>query len=197
METSYGIGLTCSPVVGGVLYSFRGFYFPFVIVGGILVICSIMFACILHNKSSNHEDEDTQSSTSESCEDGTDSNTPIIGTTYRKLVGFPTITIPFIIVVLSQMSITWYYPALEPFLSKNFNLASSISGVLFSFEGLTYSSFTLLVGILLDRGVSPYLAMVYGVVTQIVGLIMLGPACYFEFIPKSAYTTGAGLFILG
>ena len=197
METSFGVGMTCGPAVGGVLYDFKGFYFPFVNVGGILIICSIICAFVLDKKSSNGGEDESIISTLASPEDGRDLRTPIMDTTYRKLFGLSAITIPFIILVLSEMSIAWFLPTLEPFLSENFNLDSTISGVLFSLEGLTYAGFSPLWGILLDRGVSPYLAMVFGVVTQIVGLIMLGPARYFEFIPKSPYTTGIGLFILG
>merc|ERR1712020_514152 len=39
--------------------------------------------------------------------------------------------------------------------------------------------------------------MIVGVVCQIVGLSLLGPARYLDFIQKSPYTTGIGLFILG
>merc|ERR1712173_190988 len=95
------------------------------------------------------------------------------------------------------MSIAWFLPTLEPFLSENFNLNSTMSGIMFSLEGLTYAAFSPLFGILLDRGMSPYLTMSFGVVCQILGLSLLGPARYFNFIPKSPYTTGAGLFILG
>ena len=120
-----------------------------------------------------------------------------IDTTYRKLFATAAITIPFIILVISEMSISWFTPTLEPFLSDNFNLDSTISGIMFSLEGLTYAAFSPLFGILLDRGLSPYFTMTLGVVCQIIGLSLLGPAIYFQFLPKSPYTTGAGLFILG
>ena len=121
LESSFGIGLTCSPVVGGVLYSFKGFHFPFVIVGSMLVICSVMFAFIPRNKCSNHEDEDGRSTTSESHEDGRDPDKPTVDTTYRKLVGLPTITIPFIITMLSQMSISWYLTQRRHMVIQNYS----------------------------------------------------------------------------
>mgnify|MGYP003313272514 CR=1 FL=1 len=191
METSFGIGMTTGPALGGILYDFKGFYFPFVVVGGIMVFCSIVAAFII-DKDSNVEEEQGESSV----EDGRLSVKPV-DTTYCKLFMQAAITIPFIILIVSEMSIAWFLPTLEPFLSENFNLNSTMSGILFSLEGLTYAAFSPLWGILLDRGVSPYFTMILGVVCQIVGLSLLGPARYLEFIPKSPYTTGIGLFILG
>lgn len=191
METSFGVGMTTGPAVGGILYDYNGFKFPFIIVGGVLVLCSIISALIIDRKSSDNHNEDRIS-----LESGTLTNKSV-DTTYRKLFATSAVTIPFIVLVLSEMSVAWFVPTLEPFLSSNFHLDSTITGIMFSIEGLTYAAFSPLFGILLDRGMSPYLAMSIGVFCQILGLILLGPASYFEFIQKSPYTTGAGLFILG
>ena len=183
--------MTTGPAVGGILYDYKGFYFPFIIVGGVLVFCSIISAIIIDRKSSDNDSEDRTS-----LESGNQAHKPA-DTTYRKLFATSAVTIPFIMLVLSEMSVAWFLPTLEPFISSNFHLDSTITGLMFSIEGLTYAAFSPLFGILLDRSMSPYLAMTIGVVCQIVGLILLGPASYFEFIQKSPYTTGAGLFILG
>lgn len=192
METSFGIGMTTGPAVGGILYDYKGFYFPFVIVGGILVCCSFVSAFIIDKRNSNIDNEHEQTSL-----EGGRMNGKPVDTTYCKLFATAAITVPFIILTLSEMSIAWFLPTLEPFLSENFNLDSTMSGIMFSLEGLTYAAFSPLWGILLDRGISPYFTMILGVVCQILGLSLLGPARYFGFIPKSPYTTGAGLFILG
>ena len=192
METSFGVGMTTGPAVGGILYDYKGFYFPFVIVGGVLVCCSIISTIIIDKKDTDGKMEQERTS----LEGGRMDFNPI-DTTYRKLFATAAITIPFIILVISEMSISWFTPTLEPFLSDNFNLDSTISGIMFSLEGLTYAAFSPLFGILLDRGLSPYFTMTLGVVCQIIGLSLLGPAIYFQFLPKSPYTTGAGLFILG
>ena len=191
METSFGVGMTTGPAVGGILYDYKGFYFPFIIVGGLLVFCSVISALIIDRNCGENDSEDRTS-----LESGNLVNKQV-DTTYRKLFATSAVTIPFIILVLSEMSVAWFLPTLEPFLSSNFHLDSTITGIMFSIEGLTYAAFSPLFGILLDRGMSPYFAMSIGVACQIVGLILLGPASYFEFIPKSPYTTGAGLFILG
>ena len=192
METSFGIGMTIGPAVGGILYDYKGFYFPFAIVGGILVCCSIVSAFIIDKSKSDIDSEQDLTS----LEGGRMDGKPV-DTSYCKLLSTAAITIPFIILTLSEMSIAWFLPTLEPFLSESFSLDSTMSGIMFSLEGLTYAAFSPVWGILLDRGISPYFTMILGVACQIVGLSLLGPARYFEFIPKSPYTTGAGLFILG
>jgi len=190
METAFGIGMTTGPAVGGILYKYEGFYFPFVIVGGLLLCCSLISALIIdkNKKPNDIDDKSLEGGLLQSKQDYT---------TYRKLFSTAAISVPFIILVLSEMSVAWFLPTLEPFLRKSFGIDSTLSGIMFSLEGLTYAAFSPLFGILLDRGLSPYTTMIIGVSCQVLGLSLLGPARYFEFIPKSPYTTGIGLFVLG
>ena len=190
METAFGIGMTTGPAVGGILYKYQGFYFPFVVVGGLLLSCSVISALII-DSNDNDKVEDYQS-----LEGGLLHSKPV-DTTYRKLFSTAAISVPFVILILSEMSVAWFLPTLEPFLRETFGSDSTLSGIMFSLEGLTYAGFSPLFGILLDRGLSPYTTMMIGVSCQIIGLSLLGPARYFDFIPKSPYTTGIGLFILG
>jgi len=190
METAFGVGMTTGPAVGGILYNYQGFYFPFVTVGGLLLCCSLVSALII-DRNCNDTEVDYQS-----LEGGLMQIKPA-DTTYRKLFSTAAISIPFIILILSEMSIAWFLPTLEPFLRETFDFDSTLSGIMFSLEGLTYAAFSPLFGILLDRGLSPYTTMVIGVGCQIIGLSLLGPARYLKFIPESPYTTGIGLFILG
>jgi len=190
METAFGVGMTTGPAVGGILYNYQGFYFPFVIVGGLLLCCSMVSALII-DRNCNDTEVDYQS-----LEGGLMQIKPA-NTTYRKLFSTAAISIPFIILILSEMSIAWFLPTLEPFLRETFDFDSTLSGIMFSLEGLTYAAFSPFFGILLDRGLSSYTTMVIGVGCQILGLSLLGPARYLQFIPESPYTTGIGLFILG
>ena len=190
METAFGIGMTTGPAVGGILYKYQGFYFPFVVVGGLLLSCSVISALII-DSNDNDKVEDYQSL------EGGLLHSKAVDTTFRKLFSTAAISVPFVILILSEMSVAWFLPTLEPFLRETFGSDSTLSGIMFSLEGLTYAGFSPLFGILLDRGLSPYTTMMIGVSCQIIGLSLLGPARYFDFIPKSPYTTGIGLFILG
>ena len=42
MDSLYTFGMMAGPPIGGVLYEYGGFYFPFVVVGGTMVMCSIV-----------------------------------------------------------------------------------------------------------------------------------------------------------
>jgi len=47
METLYGVGLICGPMVGGFLYEIGGFSLPFIVVGGLLFSSAIVTHFIL------------------------------------------------------------------------------------------------------------------------------------------------------
>ena len=40
----HGFGLMAGPFLGGLLYEIGGFYFPFAICGGILMLCAVLSA---------------------------------------------------------------------------------------------------------------------------------------------------------
>ena len=58
METSFGVGMTTGPALGGILYDYKGFFFPFVIVGGVLIGCSFISALIIEKEQSEFTDEE-------------------------------------------------------------------------------------------------------------------------------------------
>ena len=192
MESSIGIGLTTGPAIGGILYDYKGFYYPFVLVGGLSICCSVLSSFIMEKRNGNTDNEQQ-----ESFSKGKEPNITPGDTSYCKLITSTVIAIPFVMVAFSEMANAWYLPTLEPFLNQNFNMSSTMSGLMFAFEGLTYAICSPIFGILLDRGISPFFIMIFGVVCQILGLSLLGPAQYLDFIPKSPYTIGVGLFVLG
>merc|ERR1719278_506780 len=57
METSFGVGMTTGPAMGGILYDYKGFFFPFVVVG-VLIGCSFISALIIDKEQSEFADEE-------------------------------------------------------------------------------------------------------------------------------------------
>jgi len=184
IETSFGVGMMIGPSVGGVLYDVGGFNLPFYITGTLLVISSCVTLAV----------QKTQR-TSET------TNPTIVldqTTKYKQLFRDPAIAACFAIVIVSEMSVAWVLPTFERFLSANFSLNSTITGIIFSLEGITYAIFTPFIGWLLDRGVPKYCGLMFGASAAVVGLCLMGPVPGLSHIvPKSPYTSAVGLSIVG
>lgn len=180
METMFGLGMMVGPFIGGVLYEIDGFYFPFVLCGGALVLCTFIAACLLSVEDSfNPSDENEE-------------RTP-----FRKLLKMPCIIMCCLVLVISETSVTWYLPSLQPFLEDNFHLSTVATGAMFMVEGATYAAFSPLWGFLLDKYVSPHFALIWGCASVIAGYCLLGPAPFLPFLPQNVYLVGVGLFIQG
>ena len=185
IETSFGVGMMVGPSFGGLLYDLRGFDLPFSVSGGALMMCSLLAAIVLSRPRtlSPHSSLDELEGRSD--------------TTYSQLLGNPSISVCFVIIILSEMALSWLLPSLDPFLNLNFALNSTLTGMLFSLEGITYALFSPLFGLWLDRGLSPYAGLVGGTICNIMGLCVIGPMPFLQFIPKSPYTSGVGMAIIG
>ena len=56
LEASFGFGLIVGPTVGGALYEFAGFRFPFLVLGGFLCFGFILIKLILGNQPETHSE---------------------------------------------------------------------------------------------------------------------------------------------
>ena len=91
METTFGLGMMLGPFFGGLLYEVGGFYFPFVICGGSLMICAIISFIILDLSNSSENVEDKQN----------------LQTKYVDLLKMPSVLICCFLLISAQMSISW------------------------------------------------------------------------------------------
>ena len=96
METTFGLGMMLGPFFGGFLYEIGGFYFPFVICGGSLMICATISFFFLE---SNHSSENMENEIS--------SNGSNEQTTYMELLKMPSVLICCFLLISAQMSISW------------------------------------------------------------------------------------------
>ena len=95
METMFGLGMMIGPFIGGLLYEVDGFYFPFVIYGGSLLICALISCFFVKSIPSENgagiaEDEMTKS------------------VEFKQLLKIPSISICCFLLINAQMSVTWY-----------------------------------------------------------------------------------------
>lgn len=184
LETMGGLGMMVGPFLGGLLYEVDGFYFPFVVCGGSLVVCAIVTSFLI---------PEVENDVNDSAND--QKSTP---TKFITLLKMPSITISCFLLIISEMSVTWYLPTLQPFLEKNFqNISTVTTGAMFMVEGATYAVFSPLWGILLDRGLSPPISLLIGCLGVTFGYTLLGPAPFMSFLPKNIFIVATGLVIQG
>lgn len=186
IETSFGVGMMIGPSFGGFLYDVGGFNLPFYITGSLLVVSSCVTLAVQKSQTRSSETSNSPTITLDST------------TKYKQLFRDPAIAACFAIVIVSEMSVAWVLPTFERFLSANFSLNSTVTGIIFSLEGITYAIFTPLFGMLLDKGVPRYCGLIFGAAAAVVGLCLLGPVPGVSMIvPKSPYTSAIGLSIVG
>jgi MFS family permease len=102
-----------------------------------------------------------------------------------------------LILCIAQSSVAWYLPSLQPFLEQNFQLTTLATGAMFTVEGATYAAFSPLWGWLLDKWLSPWIALYVGNACVIIGYCLLGPSPLLPFIPVDVYVVGFSLCIMG
>jgi len=188
METAFGLGLMLGPVLGGVFYELKGFYFPFVVCGTCLLLCSFLSMIFMKKAKKAEEPEPVLPQQERNW---------VAKISYRKLLQMPCVFISCLLLIISEVSVSWYLPTLQPFLEDNFQMSPMLTGVLFMLEGLTYAIFSPLWGYLLDKTKRPYLLLTIGSVAVIIGYSLLGPAPYLSFLGKNVYFVAFGLVIQG
>jgi len=194
METLHGFGLMVGPFLGGLLYEIGGFYFPFLICGGLLMLSALASILFEINKKG---DVDGQSS--EISNDVSDVENMVMmttaPTTYRKLIKIPSITICCLLLIIAESSVTWYLATLQPMLEQKFGLRPVSTGAMFMVEGATYAIFSPIWGFFLDKksisgGRLRYIPLIIGVLGVIFGYILL-------FDSSNVYIVAGGLLMQG
>ena len=90
-------------LLGGVLYKYGGFYLPFVVNGGSMVLCSII-ALILFKPNMKRDPSDSN----------VDPNgDKIPKTKFRTLLKIPKLVYSAIILAVCGISCTWYLPIMQ------------------------------------------------------------------------------------
>jgi len=193
METSFGLGTMSGPFLGGLMYEYGGFTFPFLVCGTFLGITGISASLLIlfidgakdapkedvENTEDNHADEVAE----------------ITQLRMRKILKVPSVLIPLAIVVLTGMSSQWYQPILEPFLHSTYNISGFKASMFLIIDGAVYAVISPLIGLFLDKTVNPRLFLVFGCSTTSLAFFVLGPF-YLPGEP-SLLQVGAGLALHG
>ena len=184
IESLLGFGLLAGPLIGGVLYKYGGFYLPFLVTGGTLAMSFIIALFILKYKF--EYGPALRGTTKESM------------TKFSTLLKIPQVTTACLIQGICGISVSWYLPAMQPFLEAEFHLSEVETGGLLMLDGVMYALATPLWGWAIDAGLlSPLKSLFIGSICLIVGYSFLGSDPILFFLPSNVYMVGIGMALNG
>ena len=122
METMFGAGTTIGPFVGGFLFEYGGFLFPFATCGGLLLLSGFVALWLL--PSADITDVDLSYGAGDDSEESDDVGVVVVRGSYRSLLCSPLIIVSAIVTFLTGVSTQWYQPSLEPYVRQKFGLSS-------------------------------------------------------------------------
>lgn len=192
METMNGVGTTLGPFVGGVLFNYGGFCFPFAVSGGLMILCGLAGAFVLDP--SEEDGEKQEEGEGEEQEQDREYREP----TFLTLILSSSVILAVLITVTTGAAQQWYQPSLEPYVRKQFGLDPFQTSMLFIIDGAVYALISPVVGILLDRCMDPRVSILAGTSTICLSYLLLGPLPPFVMNPSIAQVcVGAALHGLG
>jgi len=174
-RTMMNVAQLAGPIVGGAMYELAGFYMPFVVMGIIQIISSIISICYLPTYQDN--DDSTKSD-------------PKSKVTLTKMLSIPTIWFAFLTFIVSTMTNGFLSINLEPKILRRFDLSPFYVGLLFGLKDGANSIATPIWGCLSDRSKSVKPFIVFSALLAALSFVLLEP---FPFL---ALTTSMGTVIL-
>jgi len=192
METMNGVGTTFGPFVGGVLFNYGGFAFPFAVSGSLMIVCGL--AAIFVLDPSEEENNKVKKQNTEHEESRGGYREP----TFRTLILSSSVILAFIITVSTGAAQQWYQPSLEPYVRNQFGLNPFETSLLFIIDGAMYALVSPVIGILLDHCMDPRTSILGGTSIICVSYLLLGPLPPFLMEPSvTQICVGAALHGLG
>jgi len=156
IESSWGVGMSFGPTLGGALAELGGFKLPFWAVGGALTAIGIGMLFFKSDVSVEMLDDKR-------------------GTSWKQMLSTPGISMHGVSIIFGGVSQAWYMASMEPYLLTEFGLDSVGTGLVLMSYGLTYTLLSPLFGVFMDKGLTPLTAVVVGNITISASYIILGP----------------------
>lgn len=190
METMNGVGTTFGPFVGGVLFNYGGFAFPFAVSGSLMILCGLAGIFVLDPS----EEEEKKPKWEDEEQDRVGYKEP----TFRTLILSSSVILAFIITVTTGAAQQWYQPSLEPYVRKQFGLNPFETSMLFIIDGAVYALVSPVIGVLLDHCMDPRISIMAGTSTICMSYLLLGPLPPFVMDPSiTQVCVGAALHGVG
>ena len=167
METCFAVGLIVGPTVGGALFEVGGYTLPFVVLGAILLLQSLMVFLLLPSQEKDNKD-------------GENNNGQLFAA-----LKIPSVAIFALVIVSTSMIIGFLQATLEPHL-RPLDLTPVQLGFMFVLNGAAYAITAPLWGYLSDKAFTPRHVTICGSTVVFVAFLLVGPV---PFIPLETTTT--------
>ncbi|CAH3023022.1 unnamed protein product, partial [Porites evermanni] len=164
--TSYGVGLSIGPALGGFLYSVGGFIVPFIVMGCAMIFTTPGVFLFLRRTEKQTDEKTAEEST----------------TIFRALRNPGTFTSALSFVV-SGCSFGYIEPIFEPYMKQLGESTVNIGLMFLLFSGM----FTLsapAVGVIVDKTKRYRGFLILGFTSFGIGYLLLGPAPFLTFLPQ-------------
>jgi len=193
METMNGVGTTFGPFIGGILFNYGGFCFPFAVSGGLMIASGLAGILVLDPSEEAEESGAEESGAEESLESP---ESPEERNRFSVLLRSYSVVLSVTITVTTGVAMQWFQPCLEPYVREQFQLSPYQASMLFVIDGAVYALASPVIGFLLDRCLDPLLCILGGTTTICLGYLLMGPLPPF-LIQASLPQVCVGLALLG
>uniref|UniRef100_A0A1I7T8U7 MFS domain-containing protein n=1 Tax=Caenorhabditis tropicalis TaxID=1561998 RepID=A0A1I7T8U7_9PELO len=177
LETFAGLGYTAGPVIGGLFYDIGGFQLPFLVLGVVLLVASVL-AIFLIEKTKD--------------EQGNSEDKGMLA-----IVKLPQIWIPIFSVIACAISLSFLDPTLSNHL-ESFKLSPTEIGLMFLLCGSFYTVMCPLFGAIMDKCHNGNTLLLLGSIATAFSMFFIGPTPILSaYVDKDLWVIGVSLAVLG
>ncbi|XP_067949982.1 MFS-type transporter SLC18B1-like [Watersipora subatra] len=159
IEAAIGLGFIAGPALGSAFYAIGGFILPFIVIGGLAMLASLLLLIVLDKS----DDVDPQPQN------------------FLRMFRIPGIFVMFLQFVVSSLVMTFLDPVFGTWLENLLGVTPSIVGLTFSSWSLSYVIVTPLIGKVVDKGYV-FSTMIIGVFSSGIAFMFLAPSPLLDSI---------------
>uniref|UniRef100_A0A8R1DNU2 MFS domain-containing protein n=1 Tax=Caenorhabditis japonica TaxID=281687 RepID=A0A8R1DNU2_CAEJA len=177
LETFAGLGYTAGPVIGGFFYDIGGFQLPFLVLGVVLLMATVLAYFLIDNTKDDENNPEDKG--------------------MFEMLKIAQIWLPIFSVIFCAISLSFLDPTLSNHL-ESFNLTSTEIGLMFLLCGGFYTVMSLVLGAIMDTFHIGNALLLFGSVTTMLSMFFIGPTPFFSsFLDKNLLIIGISLAVLG
>ncbi|XP_062519982.1 MFS-type transporter SLC18B1-like [Corticium candelabrum] len=204
------VGFVCGAPLGGMLYDIEGFYFPFVVIGGILLSFTPLLWYLLsdihsltegtHDDQSDDDPFDDDPSDDDSSDDDPSDDDQVMSV--WQLLKIPSIVLMLLNVFACYATLALFDTSLfAMYLYKEFGWNVTVwseahIGLIFLIAGGACVILCLVIGVVVDA-TYPRIVMIIGLLITGCGMMIIGPSFEFSFLSPKPWCVYVAMVLLG